>query len=224
MTFEAPDVRYPIEDDRKWATIVPLRRGFIRLWFQWSALLYLVVPPVALYQRLLCKADTTLSVVGASNQTAITRRCRDWSQVRKFVDNNLEFWRDIRFAFRPTDAGNGTTKARLWSKYLLLCRTVPKPYGGNSEYSEEKGSADIGLNRSEKNLNSPDLISIGSAQRMPDPENWLGKTALCLAVVNVLVVITLHDISKLRIPMAAVDISALPRPDPYVGLNLCTAA
>jgi hypothetical protein len=56
-------------------------------------------------------------------------------------------------------------------------------------------------------------------------ENWLGKTALCLAVVNVLVaiaaVITLHDISKLRIPMAAVDISALPRPDPYVGLNLC---
>ncbi|KAJ7737934.1 hypothetical protein B0H16DRAFT_1730101 [Mycena metata] len=49
-------------------------------------------------------------------------------------------------------------------------------------------------------------------------ESWLGKTVLCLAVVNLLVaiaaVITLHDISKLRIPMAAVDISALPRPDP----------
>ncbi|KAJ7901278.1 hypothetical protein B0H13DRAFT_1622150 [Mycena leptocephala] len=137
MTFEAPDVRYPIEDDRKWATIVPRGRGFIRLGSNgvpFSTSLYHQLHCIngteearvasfahsnhcfdVLRQSLLCKADTTLSVVGASNQTAITRRCRDWSQVRKFVDDNLEFWRDIPFTFRPTDTGNGTAKGKFAS-------------------------------------------------------------------------------------------------------------
>ncbi|KAJ7884738.1 hypothetical protein B0H13DRAFT_1554537, partial [Mycena leptocephala] len=118
--------RYPIEDDKKWATIVPRGRGFIRLGSNgvpFSTSLYHQLHCMSrhsrdsrvasfahsnhcfdvLRQSLLCKADTTLSVMGASNQTAITRRCRDWSQVRKFVDDNLEFWRDIPFTFRPTD-------------------------------------------------------------------------------------------------------------------------
>ncbi|KAJ7737935.1 hypothetical protein B0H16DRAFT_1325623, partial [Mycena metata] len=149
------DVRYPIEDDKKWATIVPRGRGFIRLGsngLPFSTSLYHQLHCIngvrfayvtalkglfkteearvasfahsnhcfdELRQSLLCKADTTLSVMGASNQTAITRRCRDWSQVRKFVDDNLEFWRDIPFTFRPTDTGNGNTKGEFVS-YITL--------------------------------------------------------------------------------------------------------
>ncbi|KAF7358520.1 hypothetical protein MVEN_00902900 [Mycena venus] len=56
-----------------------------------------------LRQSLLCKADTTLIPVNASSQAGVTRRCRDWEQVRRFVDENHDFWRDIPYVYHPTD-------------------------------------------------------------------------------------------------------------------------
>ncbi|KAJ7302453.1 hypothetical protein DFH08DRAFT_723026, partial [Mycena albidolilacea] len=61
-----------------------------------------------LRQSMLCKADTTLIPVNASSQAGVTRRCRDWEQVRKFVDENQEFWRDIPYDVQSS--GNDTSK------------------------------------------------------------------------------------------------------------------
>ncbi|KAF9461366.1 hypothetical protein BDZ94DRAFT_817050 [Collybia nuda] len=61
-----------------------------------------------LRHSLLCKADTTLSPVGSYNQTNITRRCRDWAQVREFVDKNHEFWRGIPYASTETNTSAST--------------------------------------------------------------------------------------------------------------------
>ncbi|KAJ7661184.1 hypothetical protein B0H17DRAFT_898944, partial [Mycena rosella] len=43
-----------------------------------------------LRQSLLCKADTTLIPAGAADQAGVTRRCRDWAQVREYIDSNHE--------------------------------------------------------------------------------------------------------------------------------------
>ncbi|KAJ7641814.1 hypothetical protein FB45DRAFT_901075 [Roridomyces roridus] len=47
-----------------------------------------------LRQSILCRADTTLVEVPGGEQT---RRCRDWTRVREFIDENHEFWRDVPF-------------------------------------------------------------------------------------------------------------------------------
>ncbi|KAJ6535094.1 hypothetical protein B0H19DRAFT_1184944 [Mycena capillaripes] len=145
MTFESPDTQYPLDDDRKWASIVANKRGFIRLgsagapisislYHQLHCVNGIRFAYVAtrdglfkteearagsfahvnhcfdlLRQSLLCKADTTLIPVGASNQTAVTRRCRDWAQVRAFVDENHDLWRDVPYHFDPSTA-NATSK------------------------------------------------------------------------------------------------------------------
>ncbi|KAJ6632229.1 hypothetical protein B0H10DRAFT_8505 [Mycena sp. CBHHK59/15] len=54
-----------------------------------------------LRNSLLCKADTTLVPVDSPNRNTI-RRCRDWTQVREFVDSNQEFWRGVPFNM-PSD-------------------------------------------------------------------------------------------------------------------------
>ncbi|KAJ7763463.1 hypothetical protein B0H16DRAFT_1455306 [Mycena metata] len=55
-------------------------------------------------------------------------------------------------------------------------------------------------------------------------EKWLGRVVLCIAAANVLIalatVIVTRDISKLRIPLAGVDVSALPRPNPVIPRNV----
>ncbi|KAJ7302447.1 hypothetical protein DFH08DRAFT_73561 [Mycena albidolilacea] len=138
MTLEAPDTQYPLDDDHKWASIVPNKRGFIRhgakgvpisisLYHQLHCVNGIRFAYVAtrdglfktekaraasfahvnhcfdlLRQSMLCKSDTTLIPVNASSQAGVTRRCRDWEQVRKFVDENHEFWRDIPYDFHPT--------------------------------------------------------------------------------------------------------------------------
>ncbi|KAJ6632221.1 hypothetical protein B0H10DRAFT_8309 [Mycena sp. CBHHK59/15] len=53
-----------------------------------------------LRQSLLCKADTTLMALGTTNHT---RRCRDWSPVREFVDSNHAFWQDVPFKLPPSN-------------------------------------------------------------------------------------------------------------------------
>ncbi|KAJ6535093.1 hypothetical protein B0H19DRAFT_1383329, partial [Mycena capillaripes] len=69
-----------------------------------------------------------------------------------------------------------------------------------------------------------DLLEQQNALHGQRREKWLGRLLLCIAAANVLVaigtVIATRDISKLRIPIAGVDVAALPRPNPYVGLNL----
>ncbi|KAJ7127869.1 hypothetical protein C8R44DRAFT_100121 [Mycena epipterygia] len=137
MVFEAPDSQYPLDDDRIWASIVPPKRGFLRLGpdgTPFSLALYHQLHCVngirfayvasrdglfktekmraesfghvnhcfdVLRQSLMCKADTTLVPVGASNETSVTRRCRDWTQVRDFVGSNHEFWRDVPYTPPP---------------------------------------------------------------------------------------------------------------------------
>ncbi|KAJ6517138.1 hypothetical protein DFH09DRAFT_1195510 [Mycena vulgaris] len=65
-----------------------------------------------LRQSLLCKADTTLMPVGAANQTGVTRRCRDWEQVREYVDSNHAFWQDVAFnGPTPPESSNQTAKS-----------------------------------------------------------------------------------------------------------------
>ncbi|KAJ7440291.1 hypothetical protein B0H11DRAFT_1827955 [Mycena galericulata] len=61
-----------------------------------------------LRQSLMCKADTTLMPVGvSSNQTApVTRRCRDWAQLRDFVDSNHAFWEDVPYTPPPSTDTN----------------------------------------------------------------------------------------------------------------------
>ncbi|KAJ7654240.1 hypothetical protein B0H17DRAFT_1214449 [Mycena rosella] len=56
-----------------------------------------------LRQSLLCKSDTTLIPIGAANQTGaeVARRCRDWAQVREYIDSNHEFWRDVPYNMAP---------------------------------------------------------------------------------------------------------------------------
>jgi hypothetical protein len=79
-----------------------------------------------LRQSLLCKSDTTLIPTGASNQTVITRRCRDWAQVRKFVDDNHDFWRDIPDVFQPLPStGNETSKCMLYYSLTSLADGRP---------------------------------------------------------------------------------------------------
>lgn len=133
MQFRDWDEAYPLTDDHKWASIVPPKRGFVRLGQSgtpFSIALYHQLHCVngirfayvaardglfkrpedrkaafdhvnhcfdVLRQSILCKADTTKIPVNSQNQT-ITRSCRDWTQVRDFVDENHEFWRGIPFS------------------------------------------------------------------------------------------------------------------------------
>ncbi|KAJ7187311.1 hypothetical protein C8R46DRAFT_287819 [Mycena filopes] len=61
-----------------------------------------------LRQGVLCRADTTLTRVGAEGEGgATTRRCRDWAQVRAFVDENHAFWEGVPYVEAPK-AGNRT--------------------------------------------------------------------------------------------------------------------
>jgi hypothetical protein len=101
---------------------------------------------------------------------------------------------------------------------MLPFWSTPSPYQpiAQDEKISESGSAS-------------DLLEQRKAgQTSSGREKWLGKVVLCIAVANVLVaiatVIATRDISKLHIPLAGVDISALPRPDPYVGLNICMSS
>jgi hypothetical protein len=155
MTLEAPDTQYPLDDDHKWASIVPNKRGFIRhgakgvpisisLYHQLHCVNGIRFAYVAtrdglfktekaraasfahvnhcfdlLRQSMLCKSDTTLIPVNASSQAGVTRQCRDWEQVRKFVNENHEFWRDIPYDFHPT-ANDTSEGANL--------RSVPPSY------------------------------------------------------------------------------------------------
>ncbi|KAJ7629181.1 hypothetical protein DFH06DRAFT_1304193 [Mycena polygramma] len=145
MTFESPDTQYPLDDDRKWASTVANKRGFVRLGSDGTPIsisLYHQLHCVngirfayvatrdglfetekqradafghvnhcfdLLRQSFLCKADTTLIPVDVPSQAGITRRCRDWEQVRAFVDENHDFWRDVPYFFQPPDV-NQTSK------------------------------------------------------------------------------------------------------------------
>ncbi|KAJ7487021.1 hypothetical protein FB451DRAFT_1391881 [Mycena latifolia] len=55
-------------------------------------------------------------------------------------------------------------------------------------------------------------------QAAPTGGQWMGRALLIIAAANVLIalgtLLATRDISALRIPIAAMDISALPRPDP----------
>lgn len=150
MVFEAPDTHYPLDDDRIWASIVPPKRGFLRLGpdgTPFSLALYHQLHCVngirfayvasrdglfktekmraesfghvnhcfdVLRQSLMCKADTTLMLVGASNTTSVTRRCRDWTQVRDFVGSNHAFWRDVPYT-PPPEATQPRPKSAFFS-------------------------------------------------------------------------------------------------------------
>jgi hypothetical protein len=158
LTFEAPDIHYPLDDHHKWASIVPPLRGFVRLGAEgtpFSISLFHQLHCVngvrfsyvaardglfktekaraeafghvnhcfdVIRQSILCKADTTLVPVGARNTTApVTRRCRDWSQVREFVDDNHEFWRDIPFHHAPPP----TTTNQTWEEGTFVSARRP---------------------------------------------------------------------------------------------------
>ncbi|KAJ4474871.1 hypothetical protein J3R30DRAFT_618178 [Lentinula aciculospora] len=58
-----------------------------------------------LRQSLLCKADTTLIPLDHDKQH--TRRCRDWTAVRAFVDDNQRFWADIPFQLSSNKSTKG---------------------------------------------------------------------------------------------------------------------
>ncbi|KAJ7101438.1 hypothetical protein B0H15DRAFT_1017864 [Mycena belliarum] len=142
LEFEAPDAAYPLDDDHKWASIVPPQRGFIRLGADgkpWAVAMYHQLHCVngvrfsyvaardglfrtekaradafahvnhcfdVLRQSLLCRADTTLLPVRAGNDSAPqphTRRCRDFAQVRDYIDNNHAFWEDVPYKAPPED-------------------------------------------------------------------------------------------------------------------------
>ncbi|KAJ7457453.1 hypothetical protein FB451DRAFT_1274931 [Mycena latifolia] len=144
LTFEAPDSQYPLDDDRKYATIVPSERGFIRLGAEgapWAVAAYHQAHCVngirfayvasrdglfktekaragafahvnhcfdVLRQSILCRADTTLIPVGAANQTQapVTRRCRDFAQVREYIDSNHKFWKGVPYFVPPPADGD----------------------------------------------------------------------------------------------------------------------
>ncbi|KAJ4489043.1 hypothetical protein C8R41DRAFT_835583 [Lentinula lateritia] len=129
LTVQNDDNTYPLTDDKKWASIVPPKHGFVRLgsmgtpfaiamYHQLHCVNGIRFAYVAardelfkhvkyredafqhvnhcfdiIRQSLLCKADTTLIPLGPDKQH--TRRCRDWTQVRAFVDDNHRFWADI---------------------------------------------------------------------------------------------------------------------------------
>ncbi|KAJ4473267.1 hypothetical protein C8J55DRAFT_562800 [Lentinula edodes] len=128
LTVQNDDSTYPLTDDKKWASIVPPKHGFVRLgplgtpfaiamYHQLHCVNGIRFAYVAardelfkhvkdredafqhvnhcfdiIRQSLLCKADTTLIPLGPDKQH--TRRCRDWTQVRGFVDDNHRFWAD----------------------------------------------------------------------------------------------------------------------------------
>ncbi|KAJ3776385.1 hypothetical protein FB446DRAFT_785198 [Lentinula raphanica] len=141
MAFQNIDGEYPLTDDKKWASIIPPKGGFIRLGpagASFSIAMYHQLHCVngirfayvaardglfkhpedleaafqhvnhcfdVLRQSLLCKADTTLIPVGPNKQH--TRSCRDWNQVREFVDDNQRFWADTPFQLSSHRSGQG---------------------------------------------------------------------------------------------------------------------
>ncbi|KAJ7763464.1 hypothetical protein B0H16DRAFT_1414193 [Mycena metata] len=62
-----------------------------------------------LRQSMLCKADTTLIPAGLATQAGVTRRCRDWEQVRGFVDENHAFWKDVPYIWQLPSMDNQTS-------------------------------------------------------------------------------------------------------------------
>ncbi|KAJ3993566.1 hypothetical protein F5050DRAFT_1780822 [Lentinula boryana] len=143
MAIQNIDGTYPLTDDKKWASIVPPKGGFIRLGpvgAPFSIALYHQLHCVngirfayvaardglfkhakereaafqhvnhcfdVLRQSLLCKADTTLIPLGPEKQH--TRRCRDWTQIRAFVDDNHRFWADTPFQLPSNRSGQGSS-------------------------------------------------------------------------------------------------------------------
>lgn len=147
---------YPLTDDQRWGSIVPPKRGFIRLGPEgtpFAISLYhqlhcingvrfayvaardgLFKRPVdrnaafqhvnhcfdVLRQSLLCKADTTLIPTKSHNQTNAIRHCRDWAQVREFVDKNHKFWRDIPFASTGANISTSSWCSTRYLEFLLI--------------------------------------------------------------------------------------------------------
>ncbi|KAJ7456212.1 hypothetical protein FB451DRAFT_1512682 [Mycena latifolia] len=64
-----------------------------------------------LRQSILCRADTTLMPVGVANETQapVTRRCRDFAQVREYIHSNHEFWRGVSYSVPPPADGEETS-------------------------------------------------------------------------------------------------------------------
>ncbi|KAJ7193094.1 hypothetical protein GGX14DRAFT_577611 [Mycena pura] len=52
-----------------------------------------------LRQSILCKADSTLIPLGGNG--TVTRRCRDWATVRKFIDENHGIWDGLPYDYTP---------------------------------------------------------------------------------------------------------------------------
>lgn len=126
---------YPINDDKKWASIVPPGRGFVRLGsaghpfavsmgHQLHCLNGIRFAYVAaknnlltstdnilasfnhanhcfdiLRQSILCRADTMLVPSAMSDKPGALygalHRCRDWTQVRSFLERNQELWKGV---------------------------------------------------------------------------------------------------------------------------------
>ncbi|KAJ6455279.1 hypothetical protein C8R47DRAFT_1082823 [Mycena vitilis] len=80
------------------------------------------------------------------------------------------------------------------------------------------------LSESDSTSDLQELHNEGQTRR----DTWLGRFVLGIAAANVLIALTAlvvtRDISKLHIPIGRVDVASLPKPNPYVGLNMCMSS
>ncbi|KAJ7440290.1 hypothetical protein B0H11DRAFT_2292965 [Mycena galericulata] len=94
-----------------------------------------------------------------------------------------------------------------------------QPFWSSSRSPYQPVSQDEKLSQSE----SGDASNL-HAETGPQERRWLGKALLCLGAANVLIalatLVATRGIFKIGFPVSGVDVSALPRPDPYVGLQL----